>query len=92
MLTLGEETDAGEKRLLLAFTEMLRELDPDVVEGHNIFKFDLDYLRTRAKRHKVPCAWGRVGRLSRARAGARSPVRPAGRVPQQPHEGGGALD
>ncbi len=61
LLTLGEETDAGEKRLLLAFNELLRELDPDIIEGHNIFKFDLDYLRTRAKRHKVPCAWGRFG-------------------------------
>src|SRR5258708_4327986 len=61
LLTLGEETDAGEKRLLLAFNDLLRELDPDVVEGHNIFKFDLDYLRTRSKRHRVPCAWGRFG-------------------------------
>ncbi|SDS62273.1 DNA polymerase domain-containing protein [Opitutus sp. GAS368] len=61
LLTLGEETDAGEKRLLLAFNDMLRELDPDVIEGHNIFKFDLDYLRTRSKRLKVPCAWGRFG-------------------------------
>lgn len=61
LLTLGEETDAGEKRLLLAFNDLLRELDPDVVEGHNIHKFDLDYLRQRAKRHKVPCAWGRFG-------------------------------
>ena len=61
LLTLGEETDAGEKRLLLAFNDMLREMDPDVIEGHNIFKFDLDYLRTRSKRLKVPCAWGRFG-------------------------------
>jgi DNA polymerase elongation subunit (family B) len=61
LLTLGEETDAGEKRLLLAFNDVLREMDPDIVEGHNIFKFDLDYLRTRSKRHKVPCAWGRFG-------------------------------
>jgi len=61
LLTLGEETDAGEKRLLLAFNDLLRELDPDVVEGHNIFKFDLDYLRIRSKRLKVPCAWGRFG-------------------------------
>ena len=61
LLTLGEETDAGEKRLLLAFADLLRELDPDVVEGHNIHKFDLDYLRQRSKRHKVPCAWGRFG-------------------------------
>lgn len=61
LLTLEEETDAGEKKLLLAFNGCLRELDPDIVEGHNIFKFDLDYLRTRAKRHRVPCAWGRFG-------------------------------
>jgi DNA polymerase elongation subunit (family B) len=61
LLVLAEESDAGEKRLLLAFNDLLRELDPDVVEGHNLFKFDLDYLRARAKRHKVPCAWGRFG-------------------------------
>ena len=61
LLTLGEESDAGEKRLLLAFNDRLRELDPDVIEGHNIFKFDFDYLRQRSRRHKVPCAWGRFG-------------------------------
>lgn len=61
LLALEEESDAGEKRLLLAFNDRLRELDPDVVEGHNLFKFDLDYLRIRAKRLKVPCAWGRFG-------------------------------
>ncbi len=67
LLTLGEETDAGEKRLLLAFNDLLREMDPDVVEGHNIFKFDLDYLRTRSKRLKVPCAWGRFGMMAEFR-------------------------
>lgn len=61
MLTLAAETDADEKRLLLAFSQLLRELDPDTLEGHNIFKFDLDYLRIRSKRHQVPCAWGRFG-------------------------------
>ena len=62
LLVLGEETDAGEIRLLLAFNDLLRELDPDTIEGHNIFKFDLDYLRQRCKRHKLPCKWGRFGR------------------------------
>ena len=61
LLTLAEETDAGEKRLLLAFNDLLSEIDPDVVEGHNIFKFDLDYLRARSRRHRVPCGWGRFG-------------------------------
>jgi DNA polymerase I len=61
LLALDENSDAGEKRLLLAFNDVLRGMDPDVVEGHNLFKFDLDYLRTRSKRLKVPCAWGRFG-------------------------------
>ena len=67
LLVLGEESDAGETRLLLAFHDLLRELDPDTVEGHNLFKFDLDYLRQRCKRHKLPCAWGRFGRTAEFR-------------------------
>ncbi len=64
LLVLEEDTDAAEKRLLLAFNDTLREMDPDVVEGHNLFKFDLDYLRQRSKRHKAPCAWGRFGQTA----------------------------
>ena len=78
LLTLGEETDAGEKRLLLAFNDKLRELDPDVVEGHNIFKFDLDYLR-----HALEAPQGAV-RLG--------PVWAECGISQQQDEGGGALD
>jgi len=52
--------------------EMLREMaqeiqrrDPDVIEGHNIFRFDLEYIEARAKRHKVALNFGRDGsRLS----------------------------
>ncbi|MBL9188854.1 MAG: DNA polymerase [Opitutaceae bacterium] len=61
LLLLEQPTDAAEKSLLLALNAALAELDPDVIEGHNIFKFDFDYLRQRAKRHKVSCAWGRYG-------------------------------
>jgi len=61
LLVPAEETDAAEKRLLLDLIDVLEEEDPDVIEGHNIFKFDLDYLRLRCKRHRVPCAWGRFG-------------------------------
>ncbi len=61
LLLLEEPTDAAEKKLLQSLNTALAETDPDVIEGHNIFKFDLDYLRQRAKRHKVPCAWGRYG-------------------------------
>jgi DNA polymerase, archaea type len=61
LLLLEEPTDAGEKRLLLAFNAALAEWDPDVIEGHNLFQFDLDYLRQRGRRLRVPCAWGRFG-------------------------------
>jgi len=59
LLLLDDLTDAAEKRLLADLNVALRELDPDTIEGHNLFKFDLDYLRQRCRLHKVPCAWGR---------------------------------
>jgi len=61
LLVLDEMSTEGEKRLLEQLNAVLLEEDPDVIEGHNIFKFDLDYLRQRAKKLKVPCAWGRFG-------------------------------
>jgi len=61
LLILEEASDPAEKALLLELNTALGEIDPDVIEGHNIFKFDLDFLRQRARRHKVPCAWGRFG-------------------------------
>ncbi|HTJ77536.1 MAG TPA: DNA polymerase domain-containing protein [Rariglobus sp.] len=61
ILVLEAMTDEAEKRLLESLNVALAEEDPDVIEGHNIFKFDLDYLRQRAKRFKVACAWGRFG-------------------------------
>jgi DNA polymerase I len=61
LLVLAAMTDAAEKRLLETFNAALQEMDPDVIEGHNLFKFDLDYLRQRCRRFKVPCAWGRYG-------------------------------
>jgi len=61
LLVLEEMSDAAEKKLLQQFNDLLASEDPDTIEGHNIFKFDLDYLRQRARRLKVPCAWGRFG-------------------------------
>jgi DNA polymerase elongation subunit (family B) len=61
LLLLEAMTDAAEKQLLESFNAALQEMDPDVIEGHNLFKFDLDYLRQRSRRFKVPLAWGRYG-------------------------------
>lgn len=58
--TLGAPGD-DEADILRAFTATLRELDPDIIEGHNIFNFDLPYLITRAARHEVTLPWGRDG-------------------------------
>jgi DNA polymerase, archaea type len=68
LLLLDDRSDAAERKLLETFNTTLAELDPDVIEGHNLFKFDLDYLRQRCRRHKVPCAWGRYGQRARFRS------------------------
>ena len=62
LLVLDELTDTAEKKLLEELNAVLAAEDPDTIEGHNLFKFDLDYLRQRCRRHQVPCAWGRFGR------------------------------
>jgi DNA polymerase, archaea type len=44
--------------------EMVREIqarDPDVIEGHNLFRFDLEYIEARAKGHAVALNLGRDG-------------------------------
>jgi DNA polymerase I len=53
----GDRLD--ERALLEETTRLLRERDPDVIEGHNIFRFDLEYLEARARRHRVRLGWGR---------------------------------
>jgi DNA polymerase I len=68
LLLLEAMTDEAEKALLLSFNRELAALDPDVIEGHNIFKFDLDYLRTRCRLRRVPCAWGRFGQRATFRS------------------------
>jgi DNA polymerase I len=49
----------SEKKMLEIMVEQINLRDPDVIEGHNIFNFDLTYITARARRHKVPLAFGR---------------------------------
>lgn len=53
--------DLTEKAILERLVDIIAETDPDVIEGHNIFNFDLPYIVTRAKRHKVKLSFGRDG-------------------------------
>ena len=66
-ISIDTFSDESEKILLQRLDEKFAEWDPDVIEGHNIFKFDLDYLRTRAKRLKAPTNWGRFGQSAAIR-------------------------
>ena len=61
--------DLDERAMLERFVAMLCERDPDVIEGHNIFKFDLPYLIARAALHKVKLALGRDGSAPSVRPG-----------------------
>ena len=61
----GDRLD--EPALLEETTRIIRERDPDVIEGHNVFRFDLEYLEARARRHGVRLGWGRDGSELRGR-------------------------
>ncbi|MCX7824045.1 MAG: DNA polymerase II, partial [Verrucomicrobiae bacterium] len=50
-----------EKEMLRQLVEILGVRDPDVIEGHNLFKFDLPYIEARARRHRIQLAVGRDG-------------------------------
>jgi DNA polymerase elongation subunit (family B) len=60
-------TELDEKAMIQRFVEIVRERDPDVLEGHNLFKFDLPYIAARARLHKVKLALGRDGSVPDSR-------------------------
>jgi DNA polymerase, archaea type len=63
------ETVTGDEREMInRLVALVRERDPDIIEGHNIFGFDLPYLLARANRLNVRLALGRDG--SEVRFGA----------------------
>lgn len=53
--------ELSEPQLLLALNDAIHRFDPDVIAGHNIFSFDLDYIGRRAQRHGIRLNWGRNG-------------------------------
>lgn len=67
LLELEADTDAAERELLKRFSERLVALDPDLIEGHNLFSFDLHYLYRRSKRFRLPVSWGRFGQAAQFR-------------------------
>jgi DNA polymerase I len=61
----GDQMD--ERAMIVEMVRIIRERDPDVIEGHNLFRFDFEYLENRARRFGVPLALGRDGSAIYAR-------------------------
>ena len=59
MVTFWDDDDAKrdslamEKRLLIRFVELVKEINPDILTGFNIMAFDYDYIITRMQRHGI---------------------------------------
>jgi DNA polymerase elongation subunit (family B) len=53
--------ELGEAEMLEAMAAEIQCRDPDVLEGHNFFRFDLTYLLLRAQRYGVDLDLGRDG-------------------------------
>ena len=62
------ESSGGERAALEALNQIIMDRDPDVLEGHNLLKFDLPYLLARARKLKCPLMWGRDGSSPRSRS------------------------
>jgi len=63
----GANAEESEKAALKELTALIKERDPDVIEGHDLFRFDLPYLVARARKAKVKLDWGRSGGFLRSR-------------------------
>jgi len=90
-------TSAGDERLFGAagedeatifedLTAFIRDVDPDVIEGHNIFNYDLPYFLARAAANGLTLSWGRDGSPLRPGNSARTQFKVGARsIPYQQH-------
>src|SRR2546423_634594 len=62
-----DNAEESERAALKRLTALIKERDPDVIEGHNLFRGDLPLLVARARKAKVKLDWGRSGGFLRSR-------------------------
>ena len=62
-----KKTEESERSAIKRLTNLIKARDPDVIEGHNLFRSDLPYLVARAKKLKTKLDWGRSGDFLRSR-------------------------
>ena len=60
-MTIDAPTPGEEADLITRLCALIRERDPDVIENHNLFGFDLPFLEQRAEVLGIPLILGRVG-------------------------------
>src|SRR3954468_5403191 len=61
------DPEESERQAIKRLTSLIKERDPDVIEGHDLFRFDLPYLVARARKAKTKLDWGRSGGFLRSR-------------------------
>src|SRR2546423_10957961 len=59
--------EESERNALSRLTALIKERDPDVIEGHDLFRVHLPLLVARAKKLKTKLDWGRSGGFLRSR-------------------------
>ena len=59
--------DESERDAIKRLTALIKERDPDVIEGHDLFRVHLSLLVARAKKLKTKLDWGRSGGFLRSR-------------------------
>src|SRR6266850_5319962 len=59
--------EESERNALKRLTGFIKERDPDVIEGHDLFRVHLPLLVARAKKLKTKLDWGRSGGFLRSR-------------------------
>jgi DNA polymerase elongation subunit (family B) len=62
---LHQRPGISETLILKELVQVIREKDPDVIEGHNIFAFDWDYIRKRCDWLSIDLTIGRDGSTPR---------------------------
>src|SRR5438874_4668894 len=62
-----KNVEESEHAALKRLTAIIKERDPDVIEGHDLFRFHLPYLVARAKKAKTKLDWGRSDGFLRSR-------------------------
>jgi DNA polymerase, archaea type len=67
IVTDSNNAEESERNSLRRLTALIKERDPDVIEGHDLFRVHLPLLVARAKKLKTKLDWGRSGGFLRSR-------------------------